>query len=162
MFVSAAMNAGELAAWIDLPNVFDVDDARMADFDLERFLWIRPYDARMAFRAAEYVLQVEGFRLVIFDLDLPSPLRIGSDAIWLRLMHAAVRREAALVVLGRMHLATRFAGVSLETDRRRCVFEGQKDPCPFFRGMTTEVHLKKCKFGPSSPASLNVFVTARS
>jgi hypothetical protein len=161
--VSAAVNAGELAAWIDLPNALDFDPAQTKGLDLGRLLWVRPCDTPTAFRAAEHVLNVEGFRLVVLDLDLPSrPRPVGSSAVWLRLMHAAVRREAALVVLSQMHQVTTFAGLSLETSRRRSTFEGQNGPCPFFRGMTTGVHLKKCKFGMLAPASLDIFVAVAS
>src|SRR5438067_1414042 len=42
-----------LAAYVDLPDVFDAEQAQVAGIDLARVLWIRPRTLRMALQATE-------------------------------------------------------------------------------------------------------------
>lgn len=60
-----------VAAWIDAPDAFDPASAVAAGVDLERLLWIRPPDLATAFTAAEAVLGMGGFPLVLLDASVP-------------------------------------------------------------------------------------------
>lgn len=62
---------GLVAAWIDAPDAFDPASAVTAGVDLERLLWIRPPDLATAFTAAEAVLGLGGFPLVLLDASAP-------------------------------------------------------------------------------------------
>lgn len=62
---------GQVAAWIDGPDAFDPASAVTAGVDLERLLWIRPPDLATAFTAAEAVLGLGGFPLVLLDASAP-------------------------------------------------------------------------------------------
>jgi len=60
-----------VAAWIDGPDAFDPASAVTAGVDLERLLWVRPPDLATAFTAAEAVLGLGGFPLVLLDASAP-------------------------------------------------------------------------------------------
>lgn len=118
---------GLVAAWIDAPDAFDPASAVAAGVDLERLLWIRPPDLATAFTAAEAVLGLGGFPLVLLDASAPpyrprgvaeapsSPATSGnarrtarraygmSNAlhVWMRLARASSSSRSALVVLQR-------------------------------------------------------------
>ena len=62
---------GQVAAWIDGPDTFDPASAVTAGVDLERLLWVRPPDLATAFTAAEAVLGLGGFPLVLLDASAP-------------------------------------------------------------------------------------------
>jgi hypothetical protein len=62
---------GELVGWIDAPDAFDPESASAAGIALERLLWVRPPDLATAFAAAEQILALGGFALVVLDADLP-------------------------------------------------------------------------------------------
>jgi RecA/RadA recombinase len=118
---------GRVAAWVDAPDAFDPASAVAAGIDLERLLWVRPPDLATAFTAAEALLGMGGFPLVLLDASAspyrprdaqdvaprtpssrtwrgarrtPPPM---ADAlhVWMRLARAAARSRSALVVLRR-------------------------------------------------------------
>jgi hypothetical protein len=121
---------GRVAAWVDAPDAFDPASAVAAGIDLERLLWVRPPDLATAFTAAEALLGMGGFPLVLLDASA-SPYRprdaqdvaprtsaarrwqgsrtarrtppYPTDAlhVWMRLARAAARSRSALVVLRR-------------------------------------------------------------
>lgn len=120
---------GQVAAWIDAPDAFDPASAAAAGIDLERLLWVRPPDLAVAFAAAEALLAMGGFPLVLLDASA-SPYRPRSpggvlppaspngtwhgargarrtyrmgDAlhVWMRLARASASSHSALVVLQR-------------------------------------------------------------
>ena len=126
---------GQLAAWIDAPDAFDPTSAVAAGIDLDRLLWVRPPDLPTAFSAAEALLGMGGFPLVLLDasapryrprgtgdlsprVDPPAACRDGrrsrhargmGDAshVWMRLARAAAGSRSALVVLQRTRRAYR-------------------------------------------------------
>jgi hypothetical protein len=146
--VASATRDGEVVAWVDLPNALDAECAQAAGIDLEHVLWVRPSDPITALRSAEQLLIVGGFRLVILDLDAPefSSTMLPASA-WLRMVHAVIRHEAAVVVLGMWCRVGTFAALSLEACSRVRVFDGQKGPCPTFEGMTSSLRIRKNKIG---------------
>lgn len=158
--VADVLAAGECAAWVDLPNALDPAHAQTAGMALERVLWVHPADTIGAFRATEYVLGGGGFRLVLLDLDDPTrEQRIVPTSTWLRLTRAAVRQDAAVVVLTSAHVAGTFAALSLEVSLRRRVFVGADGPACLFAGMTSAFHLHKNKLGPPGSTPLDLFVS---
>jgi RecA/RadA recombinase len=119
---------GRVAAWVDAPDAFDPASAVAAGIDLDRLLWIRPPDLTIAFTAAEALLGMGGFPLVLLDASAspyrPRDAQVASyttssragrgprgarrppqvaDAlhVWMRLSRAAARSRSALVVLRR-------------------------------------------------------------
>ena len=162
VLMAAATRRGECAAWIDLPNALDPDCAEQAGARLERVLWISPLDRLSALRAADHVLEAGGFRLVILDLAAPSSSsRSVPASVWLRMARAAVRRNAAVVVLATSRLVGAFATMSLEAHPRHRVFVGERGPAPVFEGMTTSLHLRKYKHGSSEAPPVDVFASIR-
>jgi hypothetical protein len=148
-----------LTACVDLPNAFDPAHAEEAGIDLARVLWIRPRTPRDALRAAEHVLEGEGFGLVLVDLDDGRAPRNVPASMWIRLARAAARTRTAMVVLGREDVVGTFAALRLELERSDAVFEG-RGPCPLFTGITSAVHLRKSKLGtPSAPSASVVAAT---
>jgi hypothetical protein len=158
--VAAVLATGECAAWVDLPNALDPEHARMAGVALERVLWMHPVDTLGALRATEYVIGGGGFRLVVLDLDDPRRVRCTvPTSTWLRVTRAAVRHDAAVVVLSTAHVAGTFAALSLEASLRRRVFMGDEGPACLFAGMTSAFHLHKNKLGPPGSAPVDLFVS---
>jgi RecA/RadA recombinase len=118
---------GRVAAWVDAPDAFDPASAVAAGIDLERLLWVRPPDLATAFTAAEALLGMGGFPLVLLDASAPPyrpsdaqgvaarpsssrawrgarrtpPHRTDALHVWMRLARAAARSRSALVVLRR-------------------------------------------------------------
>jgi len=147
----------DLAACIDLQNAFDAPHAESAGVDLARILWIRPRSARDALRAALYVLDADGFGLVLVDLD-DAPGAVPAS-VWMRLTRAALRTRTAMVVLARENVAGTFATLRLEVERRRVTFEGHPSH-PLLGAVTSTVHLRKSKLG--APALRSAVTVARS
>ncbi len=158
--LASVLAAGECAAWIDLPNAFDPEHARMAGVALEHVLWVNPADALGALRATECIVGAGGFRLVVVDLDDASrpPTRLPTST-WVRVTRAAVRHDAAVVVLSTTHLAGTFAAIALDVSLRRRVFVGVDGPACLFAGMTSAFHLQKNKLGPPGSAPVDLFVS---
>ncbi len=148
---------GGLAACVDLPDVFDPTHAARAGIDLAHVLWIRPRTVRDALQATEYVLDGGGFGLVVVDLDDGRAARTVPASRWMRLTRAAARTRTAIVTLGRENVAGTFAMVRVELQRRAATFESS-GPCPSFTGITAAVHLRKCKLG--TPTTASVAMTA--
>lgn len=162
MLTSAATRAGEFTAWVDLPNSLDPDCAQRSGANLERVLWVYPVDRVTAFRAVEHVLGAGGFRLVLLDLDGPLQSRsLLPASAWLRLARAAVRRDAAIVVLSASRMAGAFATLSLEACPRRRIFVGESGPCPIFEGATSSLYLRKYRFGPLDTNPVDLFASTR-
>ena len=155
VLIGAALQAGECAAWIDLPNAFDPDGLG-SETELERMLWVCPRDRTMAVRAVEHVLDGGGFRVVVLDLDGNASERPLPAAAWLRMGRAAVRRDAAIVVLGSLHIVGPFATLSLEVRSSRRVFVGERGPSPAFVGATSALQIRKCRFGIVTDASIEL------
>jgi hypothetical protein len=148
-----------LAAWVDVPDAFDAPSAEAAGVDLARVLWIRPRAVRHALQATEHVLAADGFVLVVLDLDAACARRAVPASAWMRLARGAVRARAALVVLARADVAGTFAAVRLETERRATRFEDVR-PCRVFAGVTSTVHLRKCKLDGRAPVSASIVAAA--
>lgn len=71
--------SGDLAAWVDGADAFDPESAAAAGIELGRLLWVRPPDLLAAFSAAELLLSLGGFTLVVLDVgDGPPPLSPSS------------------------------------------------------------------------------------
>ena len=97
--LAAATTAkAELVAWVDAADALDPQSMVAVGVDLERLLWIRPPGELAGFSAAEQLLVLGGFPLVVLDT---GALRRASSLPWLRLSRAAERSRSALLVLRR-------------------------------------------------------------
>lgn len=122
--VAAATRRGEVAAWIDAADAFDPASAGAAGVDLQRVLWVRVSGVEGAVRAAEVVLEVGGFSLVVVDLvgvnGTKRSARRGLDrggasaaSLRLRLARAAERANAVALVLAGRSWAGALAGAGV-------------------------------------------------
>ncbi len=162
VLISAATHAGELAAWIDLPNAFDPSGADTAGIDLDRMLWVSPTSRITAVRVAEQVLDTGGFRVVVLDLDAPSPKREPfPTSVWLRMNRVAARRGAAIVVIDANHTVGTFATLSLEVRAGRRVFVGDRGPCPVYVEATSALRIFRRRFGSSDEAVFDLVASTR-
>lgn len=162
VLISAAIHAGELAAWIDVPNSFDPSCACAAGIDLDRMLWVSPRNRIIAMRAVEQVLDTGGFRVVVLDLDHASGNRMMLPAsMWLRIGRVAARRAAAIVVIDAVHNAGAFASLSLEIRSLRRVFAGTNGACPLFEETTSSLCIRRSRFGHSKELPLELVASAR-
>ena len=108
--VAAATQRGEVVAWIDAADAFDPASAAAAGVDLQRVLWVRVEGVERAVRAAEVVLEVGGFTVVVVDIvgggggerrrrGRRAPRGASSGSLRLRLARAAERASAVVLVL---------------------------------------------------------------
>jgi RecA/RadA recombinase len=154
--IASATRAGECVAWVDVPNALDPESIRQAGANVERILWLHPRDRSTALRSVEHVLGAGGFRLVVLDLDEASSSSWVPVSVWMRLARAALRYDAAVVVLGPSSLAGPFAALSLEVRNVRRMFSDLRGPCPLFEGTVSATFLRRRKDGPpiESPVDL--------
>jgi RecA/RadA recombinase len=101
--VAGATTRGEVVAWLDLADALDPASAAATEVDLQRVLWVRPRGVEEAIRAAELVLEVGGFTVVVLDfgagaLSVGGRRGRGQSALRLRLVRAVER--AGTVVVG--------------------------------------------------------------
>ena len=147
--VAAVTATGGLAAYIDWPDAFDPEHARDAGVELARVLWVRPRDLRATLQAAEQVLRMGGFGVVVVDVARRNA-RIAPQAagVWLRLVRAAAQESTATVVLGAHSVAGTFAALRLAVARDACGFIGSASPCPSFDGFTSTITVRKNRLTP--------------
>ena len=165
--LASATQAGENCALIDPGDAFD---AAPCDIDYGRLLWVRPRDPLQALRAAEIALEAR-FALVVLDLGdvsvLPppkqprgvvhvvrfekKPLAPGASP-WARLARRAEKHVGVLVLLARAAQAGTFAAVTIELERGRAQWEGEKGaPGRFLRGAQAACAVTRHKRMPPSP-----------
>ncbi|HTO99241.1 MAG TPA: hypothetical protein VMK66_19475 [Myxococcales bacterium] len=165
--LAAATRAGENCALIDPADAFDPWGSGI---DLARLLWVRPGDPVQALRAAEIALEAR-FALVALDLGdlgvLPSP-RLPHGVIqvvrfekrppspgaspWARLARRAEKHAGVLLLLARAAQAGTFAAVTIEMERGRAQWEGEKGaPGRFLRGAQAVGAVARHKRMPPSP-----------
>jgi hypothetical protein len=165
--LAAATRLGENCALIDPGDAFD---AGGCDIDLGRLLWVRPRDPVQALRAAEIALEAR-FALVALDLGdvsvLPPPrqprgvvqvIRFEKKppspgaSPWARLARRAEKHSGVLLLLARAAQAGTFAAVTIELERGRAQWEGEKGaPGRYLRGTQAVGAVARHKRMPPSP-----------
>ncbi|MCP5045273.1 MAG: hypothetical protein GY944_29955 [bacterium] len=110
--------SGAFVAWVDAADAFDPISAQAAGVVLDRVLWARAPDPLTALRAAQCVLETEGFALVGLDLTRSSHTRHKTHSIpesaWLRLTRLVADKRNALILLSEERLAGSRAALALE------------------------------------------------
>lgn len=152
-----------LAAWIDAPDSLDPASAAAAGIELERMLWVRPPDLGTALVAAELVLNLGGFPLVLLDAGATGDRERGHDRestrsprgrgpapraprrsdpaphTWLRLARAAARSHSALLVLKRRRRQEpsleSWASLRLDLDTAAPCWDREKGAPPLLTGL---------------------------
>jgi hypothetical protein len=132
--VAAATARGELTAWVDAGDAFDPAAALAAGVALDKVLWVRPVGWEQAVRAAELVLEVRGFTVVVADLASTRGARTGlrrearsadhGGALRLRLARATERAGAVVLVLAERPWTGALAGVVVELGRSAAMWGG--------------------------------------
>jgi hypothetical protein len=171
--LASATGAGENCALIDPGDAFD---PAPCGIDLERLLWVRPRDPVQALRAAEIALEAR-FALVVLDLGdvsvLPPPKQprgviqvvrfekkppSPGASPWARLARRAEKHGGALLLLARAPQAGTFAAATIELERRRAQWEGQKGVAGrFLRGAQVVSAVARHKrMPPSAPLPLHL------
>jgi hypothetical protein len=171
--LASATRAGENCALIDPGDAFDPG---ASGIDLGRLLWVRPRDPVQALRAAEIALEAR-FSLVALDLGdvsvLPPPRqprgviqvvrfenkRLSPGASpWARLARRAEKHSGVLLLLARAAQAGTFAAVTIELERGRAQWEGEKGaPGRFLRGAQAVGAVARHKrMPPSAPLPLHL------
>jgi hypothetical protein len=171
--LATATASGELCALIDPGNSFDPS---WRGIDLARLLWVRPRDPVQALRAAEIALEAR-FALVALDLGdvsvLPPPRQprgviqvvrfekrppSPGASPWARLARRAEKHSSVLLLLARAAQAGTFAAVTIELERGRAQWEGEKGaPGRFLRGAQAVGAVARHKrMPPSAPLPLHL------
>jgi len=113
---------GRVCAVVDPADGFDPRAAEEAGVVLDRVLWARAPGLRPALRAAERLLEAEGFALVL--LDCTAQGLAAPDASWKRLARTASGSNAALVLLSLARAAGTAAEIALEMRALHARFSG--------------------------------------
>ncbi|MDP6350392.1 MAG: hypothetical protein QF719_10330 [Chloroflexota bacterium] len=95
--LATAVQAGGVAAYIDLPGTFYPPAATAMGIDLERLVVVRPEDGAAAVKAGSILLLSEGFDAVLLDL---GGARVRPDAL-ARLTDLSARSRAATMAVTR-------------------------------------------------------------
>jgi hypothetical protein len=171
-----------LAAWIDAPDALDPASAAAAGIDLERVLWVRPPDLGAALVAAELLLTMGGFPLVLLDVGAQgdavpaasgppgrgtgrrpgrraaTPLRaLAAPHTWLRLTRAAAGSRSALLVLRRcpsrnQPLLGSFAAVRLDLSPAHPHWEREGGAPELLAGIDLRISVARRKSARQSSA----------
>ncbi len=152
---AGAIARGEWAAWVDGADAFDPAGAHASGLDAESLLWVRPPDLRTALAAAEQLLALGGFALVVLDVS-PSTAtgraeRRGAAAArlpatahpWLRLARAAERSRSALVALRRDGGAAPSAALRLELQPAEVLWDRRGGAPALFEGLRARVTIRR-------------------
>jgi len=123
--MAASTRRGEIAAFVDTFDRFDVASAAAAGIDLDRLLWIRgssgPPDGgpdgfiNRALKALNLVLQAGGFACVVLDLAdaPPAALTRIPYTTWLRVPRIIEGHDTACLLLTPQPLARSAGGLTL-------------------------------------------------
>jgi hypothetical protein len=138
--LAAATRRGELAAIVDVLDMFDAASAAAAGVDLDRLLWIRGHVVvnpgmcrdlnqralEQAVKALTLVLQAGHFGVVAFDAAEAPPmaLRRLPFTTWLRLQRMIEASQTVCVLIGSEPMARSSAGLTVRlgtSDSGACV-----------------------------------------
>jgi recombination protein RecA len=148
--MAAATRRGEIAAFVDTHDRFDVASAAAADVDLDRLLWIRgsefgaPVDRAIdrALKALNLVLQAGGFGIVAIDLaDVPAvTLRQIPFTTWPRVQRVIEGSDTACVLVTPEPLARSAGGLTLSL-AGRSTWAGVSDRSHLLKGLDVRVRV---------------------
>jgi hypothetical protein len=172
---AANVTRREAVAWIDASDDFDPASVAAAGVELTRLLWVSshrpnlprranriegaqagtpaPHSVRFpvvaaSFKAAEWILTVGGFGLVILDFGACA-FQLPQSAA-LRLARAAERSGAGVLVLAPRRICGTFAALSFTLRRERACFSRFWPGAPaLFDGLLMEAHVTRNKLGGS-------------
>lgn len=172
---AAAQAAGEWVALVDVADALDPRSAVAAGVALPRLLWIRPRSVVDGLKAADWVLDVGGFGLVVLYLAGTEAQHVAADertawrrrastvrgdAPWVRLARRAERGKSAVVVVGDRPLVGTVAAVSLQASRARARWVGGERGAPrLLDGVDGKIAVARSKLGPpaeDAPLPLDV------
>jgi hypothetical protein len=161
---AAVQGRGELVAFVDVADALDPRSAVRAGVELPRLLWVRPRSIVDGLKAADWVLDVGGFGLVVLYLagsdvrvvaaDARGWRRRGDvvrgDAPWVKLARRAEGARAAVVVVADRPLVGTLGAVALVTERGRgCWLGGGLQP-RLLDGVRGRIAVVRNKLGPSA------------
>jgi hypothetical protein len=161
--VAAATARGEVVAWLDLADALDPASATAAGVDLARVLWVRPRGVEDAVRAAELVLEVGGFTVVVLDLGagargvpgaetrLGGARRRGRGALRLRLARAVERAGVVTLVLADRPWVGTLAGVTVVLERGGVRWD-ECGGARWLSGISLRARVERGRAGDNAPA----------
>ncbi|MBU6282022.1 hypothetical protein KGQ64_07250 [bacterium] len=167
---AGAVARGEWVAWVDAADAFDPGGSLAAGLDPESLLWVRPPDLRVALAAAEQLLVLGGFALVVLDVSPPvaSPAGPGSSGRspaassggrrtraredarllatghpWTRLARASSRARTALLALRRDGGSSSAASLRLEMRPAEILWDRRGGAPAILEGLRARVLVRR-------------------
>ena len=147
--VAAATVRDEVVAWLDAADALDPASVAAVGVDLRRVLWVRPRGVEEAVRAAELVLEVGGFTVVVLDFgsgvsSAQGRGDKGRGALRLRLARAVERAGAVALVLAERPWVGTLAGVTVVLGRGGVRWgEGADGEPRWLAGIALEAHVER-------------------
>jgi hypothetical protein len=164
---AAAQATGELVALVDVADALDPRSAARAGVLLLRLLWVRPRSVVDGLKAADWLLDVGGFGLVVLYLAgvaaqvVDAEAHVGwnrrqspksmirGDAPWLKLARRAERAKAAMVIVADRPLVGTLGALSLAAERGRGKWLGHNEAPRLLDGINGRIAVARNKLGPS-------------
>ncbi|MEX2263587.1 MAG: hypothetical protein WD696_16640 [Bryobacteraceae bacterium] len=144
-YLAEATSQGQIAAWIDPHEAFDVQSAIDAGVQLQQLLWVRCHrDIDCALRVTDLILHGGGFGLVVFDLiGVPDKaLESFPLSCWFRFQRAIRNTPTALIVLANSNQAKSAAGRQMQVQREKVLWSGT-DAARLLDGFVVRVAQRK-------------------
>ena len=175
MAFAAQVTRNEAAAWIETGDSLDPASLISAGVEPARMLWVscrypnlpsRPNGVNgtaasgiergqspvASLKAAEWILAVGGFGLII--LDFGTTVGFQSQNMTLRLARAAERSGAAILILAQQRLCGTFSALSLSLHRSRICFSAiRRGGTTTFDGQVIEAQVTRNKLGGAGDAT---------
>lgn len=168
---AGAIDRGEWVAWIDAADAFDPAGSLAVGVDAESLLWVRPPDPLVALAAAEQLLVLGGFALVVLDVSPPvapgraarvtagarpgvgrdrreAARRIAGAHPWTRLARAATRGRTALLALRRDGGESSAASLRLEMRPAEILWDRRHGAPALLEGLRARIVVRRRRGSP--------------
>jgi hypothetical protein len=143
--LAATTRGGESAALVDVGNELEARTAEAFGIDLQRLLWIRPGNLRLAMISTELALHA-GLSLVALDLGMsPVPDGYGIEAGWLRLARAADAHRAAVVISSPCRVSSTAAAAVLTSSNARPLWQHTSRETRLLIGLQSRFRIRKSR-----------------
>jgi hypothetical protein len=153
--LAQATARGEICAVVDTSDAFHPASAAAAGVKLNRIVWVRcQRNAEHALRAADLLLHVGGFGVVVLDLCEITPRVLNRMPLsyWYRFRRAIEQTPTALLVCASA-TQTRASIRQMELQRQSPRWDGVAPFC-FLQGMDIAARLRKPTEGPAQQLCL--------
>ena len=144
--IATATQIGEAVGLVDVGDGLDPQSATLSRVELARVLWVRPRTLKHAVMASEMLITT-GFPLVVLDLGMQLRGRRPHEAAWVRLVRAAEKHNAALLVSTPFSVSGTASDAVVKIERSRPIWKGRGNSPRLLAGFESTLVLEKHRGG---------------